>query len=545
MSVRITFLGGLGEVGRNCAALEVEGRICLIDCGLMFPEADMLGVDLVFPDWSWVVERSDDVECVVLTHGHEDHVGALGYFLKQVNVPVYGTDLSLQIAGERIKELGVTPDLRPVPTGEEIRHGPFFFTLIPVCHSIPDAVALAFDTPEGVILHSGDFKLDPTPIDDRATDLGALAEFGDRGVRLYLGDSTNAEKGGFVPSESSLAGPITDIVRNARGRVIAACFSSHIHRVQQIVDAGVAAGRKVALAGRSMMRNSRIASELEVLRLPDGHVVSVNELLRFHPSQQLLIATGSQGEPFSALSRMSNRTHRQISLEKGDTVLISATPVPGNEKAVSKLVSGMLRLGANVYHGLNSPVHVSGHGARDELAVMLRLVRPEAFVPVHGEYRHLHAHARLAEEVGVEQVEVLEDGDRVVMEGDDLWVERAVVEADYVFLDGSSLGGVQTRVLRDRSRLSEAGVVTVAVVIDAGTGELVYDPSFTSWGLVDDPVSVLDVAADEVVELVSARMADGLTDRDQLRAVVRRTVARVVRAETRQRPVVLVEVVEV
>ncbi len=545
MSVRITFLGGLGEVGRNCAALEVEGRICLIDCGLMFPEADMLGVDLVFPDWSWVVERSEDVECVVLTHGHEDHVGALGYFLEQVNVPVYGTDLSLQIAGERIKELGVTPDLRPVPTGEEIRHGPFFFTLIPVCHSIPDAVALAFDTPEGVILHSGDFKLDPTPIDDRATDLGALAEFGDRGVRLYLGDSTNAEKGGFVPSESSLAGPITDIVRNAGGRVIAACFSSHIHRVQQIVDAGVAAGRKVALAGRSMMRNSRIASELEVLRLPDGHVVSVNELLRFHPSEQLLIATGSQGEPFSALSRMSNGTHRQISLEEGDTVLISATPVPGNEKAVSKLVSGMLRLGANVYHGLNSPVHVSGHGARDELAVMLRLVRPEAFVPVHGEYRHLHAHARLAEEVGVEQIEVLEDGDRVVMEGDDLWVERAVVEADYVFLDGSSLGGVQTRVLRDRSRLSEAGVVTVAVVIDAGSGELVYDPSFTSWGLVDDPVSVLDVAADEVVELVSARMADGLTDRDQLRAVVRRTVARVVRAETRQRPVVLVEVVEV
>ena len=545
MSVRITFLGGLGEVGRNCAALEVDGRICLIDCGLMFPEADMLGVDLVFPDWSWVVERSDDVECVVLTHGHEDHVGALGYFLEQVNVPVYGTDLSLQIAGERIKELGVTSDLRPVSTGVEIRHGPFRFTLIPVCHSIPDAVALAFDTPEGVILHSGDFKLDPTPIDDRATDLAALAEFGDRGVRLYLGDSTNAERSGFVPSESSLAGPITDIVRIARGRVIAACFSSHIHRVQQIVDAGVAAGRKVALAGRSMMRNSRIASELEVLRLPKGNVVSVKELLRFHPSQQLLIATGSQGEPFSALSRMSNGTHRQISLEEGDTVLISATPVPGNEKAVSKLVSGMLRLGADVYHGLNSPVHVSGHGARDELAVMLRLVRPEAFVPVHGEYRHLHAHARLANEVGVEQVEVLEDGDRVVMEGDDLWVERAVVEADYVFLDGSSVGGVQTRVLRDRSRLSEAGVVTVSVVIDAVSGELVYDPSLTSWGLVDDPVAVLDTAADEVVELVSARMADGLTDRHQLRAVVRRTVARVVRDETRQRPVVLVEIVEV
>ena len=545
MSVQITFLGGLGEVGRNCAALEVEGKICLIDCGLMFPEADMLGVDLVFPDWSWVVERAEDVECVVLTHGHEDHVGALGYFLEQVNVPVYGTELSLRIAGERIKELGVTADLRPVPTGEEIAHGPFWFTLIPVCHSIPDAVAVAFDTPEGVILHSGDFKLDPTPIDGRATDLGALAELGDRGVRLYLGDSTNAERGGFVPSEGSLSKPIVDIVRAAEGRVIAACFSSHIHRVQQIVNAGVESGRKIALAGRSMLRNSRIASELGVLDLPSEYVVTVPELLRLPADRQMLVATGSQGEPFSALSRMSNGTHRQFALEEGDMVLISATPVPGNEKAVSKLISGMLRLGAEVYHGLNSPVHVSGHAARDELAVMLRLVRPEAFVPVHGEYRHLHAHARLARQVGVEQVKVLEDGDRVVMEGDDLWVERGVVEADYVFLDGSSLGEVQTRVLRDRSRLSEAGVVTVTLVVDAETGALQGDPLLESRGLVDDPVTVLDVATDELVDLVAARVADGLVDLGHLRAVARRTVARVVRRETRQRPVVLVETVEV
>ncbi len=545
MTVQITFLGGLGEVGRNCAALEVEGRICLIDCGLMFPEADMLGVDLVFPDWSWVVERADDVECVVLTHGHEDHVGALGYFLEQVNVPIYGTELSLRIAGERIKELGVVADLRPTPTGEDIVHGPFRFTLIPVCHSIPDAVAVAFDTPEGVILHSGDFKLDPTPIDDRATDLGALAEFGDHGVRLYLGDSTNAERDGFVPSEASLSKPIADIVRAAEGRVIAACFSSHIHRVQQIVNAGVESGRKVALAGRSMLRNSRIASELGVLELPEDQVVNVAELLRLPVGEQMLVATGSQGEPFSALTRMSNGTHRQFSLQEGDMVLISATPVPGNEKAVSKLVSGMLRLGATVYHGLNSPVHVSGHAARDELAVMLRLVRPEAFVPVHGEYRHLHAHARLARQVGVEQVEVLEDGDRVVMEGDDLWVERGVVDADYVFLDGSSLGGVQSRVLRDRGRLSEAGVVTVTLVVDAHNGHLILDPFLESRGLVDNPAAVLDMAADELSELVAARTQDGLTDPGPLRAVARRTVARVVRSETRQRPVVLVEIVTV
>lgn len=545
MSVQITFLGGLGEVGRNCAALEVEGKLCLIDCGLMFPEADMLGVDLVFPDWSWVVDRADDVECVVLTHGHEDHVGALGYFLEQVNVPVYGTELSLRIAGERIKELGVVADLRPAPTGEQTVHGPFRFTLIPVCHSIPDAVALAFDTPEGVILHSGDFKLDPTPIDDRATDLGALAEFGDHGVRLYLGDSTNAERAGFVPSEASLADPIAGIVRAAEGRVIAACFSSHIHRVQQIVNAGWESGRSIALSGRSMLRNSRIASELGVLELPEDNVVNFSELLTLPTYQQMLIVTGSQGEPFSALSRMANGTHRQIALEEGDTVLISATPVPGNEKAVSKLVSGMLRLGATVYHGLNSPVHVSGHAAQDELAVMMRLVRPQAFVPVHGEYRHLHAHARLARQVGVEQVEVLEDGDRVVIEGDDLWVEREVEDAEYVFLDGSSLGGVQPRVLGDRSRLSEAGVVVVTLVVDAESGRLVDDPLLESRGLVDDPGPVLEMAADELRDLVEARTADGLTSPGPLRSVARRAVSRVVRRETRQRPVVLVEIVTV
>ena len=545
MSVQITFLGGLGEVGRNCAALEVDGRICLVDCGLMFPEADMLGVDLVFPDWSWVVERSSDVECVLLTHGHEDHVGALGYFLEQVDVPVYGTELSLRIADARIRELGVKADLRPTPTGEEIVHGPFRFTLIPVCHSIPDAVAVAFDTPEGVILHSGDFKLDPTPIDDRATDLGALAEFGDHGVRLYLGDSTNAERGGFVPSEASLSKPIADIVRAAEGRVIAACFSSHIHRVQQIVNAGAESGRKIALAGRSMLRNSRIASRLGVLELPADRVVTVAELRRLEAGEQMLIATGSQGEPFSALSRMSNGTHRQFELQEGDTVLISATPVPGNEKAVSKLVSGMLRLGATVYHGLNSPVHVSGHAARDELAVMLRLVRPEAFVPVHGEYRHLHAHARLARQVGVGQVEVLEDGDRVVMEGDDLWVERAVVDADYVFLDGSSVGEVQSRVLRDRGRLSEAGVMTVTLAVDRRTGHLIGEPLLESRGLMDDPADVLDIAAEELRELVAARVEDGLIDPGHLRAVARRTVARVVRTRTRQRPVILVEIVTV
>ncbi|HEY7825146.1 MAG TPA: ribonuclease J, partial [Acidimicrobiia bacterium] len=413
MSVSVTFLGGLGEIGRNCAALEVEGKIALIDVGLMFPEEDMLGVDLVFPDWSWLVKRKKDVSCVILTHGHEDHMGALAYFLRDIQVPVYGTELSLKMAAGRIEEVGVESELRTVQQNKWMSHGPFKFQLIPVTHSIPDASAIAFDTPEGMVLHSGDFKLDPTPIDGRPADLPAFAELGRKGVRLLLADSTNAEKPGFEPSESSVGQPITDVIRDAPGRVMAACFSSHMHRVQQIADAGVNAGRKVAFFGRSMHRYTTLATELDILHVPDKSLVDIKELSNYPPDQQLLITTGSQGEPFAALSLMSQGRHKFVELGEGDTVLISAKPIPGNETAVSKVISNLMRRGARVVHGRNSPVHVSGHGAREELLTFLNLIRPQAFVPVHGEYRHLAAHADLARSMGVPQVDVLEDGDRV------------------------------------------------------------------------------------------------------------------------------------
>ncbi|MGH8874564.1 MAG: ribonuclease J, partial [Acidimicrobiia bacterium] len=327
MSVRVTFLGGLGEVGRNCAALEVDGKLALIDCGLMFPEEDMLGVDLVFPDWGWILERRQDVECVVLTHGHEDHVGALGYFLRDIDVPVYGTELSVELARGRVDELGVDADLRRVPTNRWTDHGSFRFMLVPVSHSVPHGAAIAFDTREGIVLHSGDFKLDPTPIDGRPTDLPTFAALGRRGVRLLMADSTNAENPGFVPSESSLGEPIRDIVRDAPGRVIAACFSSHVHRVQQIADAGLAGGRKVAFFGRSMRRNTAVGHELGVLDVPDQEVLDIEELLELPADRQLLITTGSQGEPFAALSLMAVGRHKFVALEPGDTVLISATPI--------------------------------------------------------------------------------------------------------------------------------------------------------------------------------------------------------------------------
>ena len=544
MTVSVTFLGGLGEIGRNCAALEVDGKIALIDVGLMFPEEDMLGVDLVFPDWSWLVERKKDVACVVLTHGHEDHMGALAYFLRELPVPVYGTELSIRMAEGRIEEVGVESDLRTVKQKKWTTHGPFKFMLIPVSHSVPDASAIAFETPEGIVLHSGDFKLDPTPIDGKPTDLPAFASLGQRGVRLLLADSTNAEKEGFEPSESSVGRPIADVIGDATGRVIAACFSSHVHRVQQIADAGVAAGRKIAFFGRSMHRYTTLASELGLLEVPEGSVVDIKDLAGYPAEQQLMITTGSQGEPFAALSLMSQGRHKFVELGEGDTVLISAKPIPGNETAVSKVISNLMRRGARVIHGRNSHVHVSGHAAREELLTFLNLVRPTAFVPVHGEYRHLAAHAELARSMGVRQVDVLEDGDRVTIDGKKTYVERRAVPAGYVYLDGSAVGDVQGGVLRDRSHLADEGVVVVTVGIDHDNGEIVFGPDLDSHGVMDDPTAILDKAAEAVRTAIESHDS-GRTDHAEMQKTVRQAAGKVIRAETSRRPVILPIVMEV
>ena len=395
MSVTITFLGGLGEIGRNCAAVEIDGRIALIDCGLMFPEDDMLGIDLVLPDFSWLIDRADDVACVILTHGHEDHVGALSYFLAEVNVPVYGTELSVRLAASRVEENQIDAEFRAVADNQWVEHDPFRFTLVPVSHSIPQGAAVALDTPEGLVVHSGDFRLDPLPIDGRPTDLPAFAELGRQGVRLLLSDSTNAEKPGFVPSESSLAPALFDIIAESDGRVIAACFASHLHRVQQIAEAAIDSGRKVAFLGRSMLRNTEIGWDLGAVEVDEKHVVGIEEAGDLAPEDVCVISTGSQGEPFAALSLLAAGEHRQLTLEEGDTVLISATPIPGNEQKISRVINGLVRRGARVWHGLNAQVHVSGHANREELLTFLNVVRPNTLIPVHGEYRHLKAHADL------------------------------------------------------------------------------------------------------------------------------------------------------
>lgn len=538
MSVSVTFLGGLGEIGRNCAALEIDGRICLIDCGLMFPEEDMLGVDLVFPDWSWLRDRRADVEFVVLTHGHEDHVGALAYFLRDIDVPVYGSRLTTELARGRIEELGLTPQMHPVAPGEWRKHGPFRFQLIRVSHSVPDATAIAFDTPEGIIIHSGDFKLDPTPIDHQPTDLPAFADLGRQGVRLLLSDSTNAEVPGFVPSEASVGRPLARAVGDAPGRVIAACFSSHVHRVQQLVDAAVAADRFIAFFGRSMHRNTTVASDTGHLDLDADRVVDIKELLEKPAHQQMLITTGSQGEPFAALSLISRGRHKFVEIGEQDTIILSAKPIPGNEFAVSRVISNLTRLGARVIHGSNAPIHVSGHAAVDELLTFINVIRPRAFVPVHGEFRHLHAHAELARRMGIPEVDVLEDGDKVVLTRDSTKVVRRAVPAGYVYFDGASYGDVQSGVLRDRSHLADEGVVVVTVGIDRDAN-LVYGPELDSHGLMDDPEVVLGKAAEAVRQAVAEGIENPEDGVNAMQRLVRQATARVIKAEAARKPVVI------
>ncbi len=542
MTVRVTFLGGLGEIGRNCAVLEIEGRMAMIDCGLMFPTEDMPGVDLVFPDWGWVAERAEDLECVVLTHGHEDHVGALGYLLRDVNVPVYGPPFAIEVARARVEEIGVSADLRTVAEDQWVKHGTFRFLLVPVSHSVPQGCGVAFETPQGIVVHSGDFKLDPTPVDGRPTDLPAFAALGEEGVRLLMADSTNAEQPGFVPSESTVGPEILGIVQRAPGRVIAACFSSHLHRVQQIVDAALQTGRYVSLVGRSMERNTAIGAELGILDLPSDRILPIEELLALPPDEALLISTGSQGEPFSALSLMAVGRHRWVTLGPEDTVIISATPIPGNETAVSRVISGLMRSGAKVVHGRNAHVHVSGHARQEELRTFINLVRPRTFVPVHGEYRHLRTHGEIAEELFVPEVIVCENGDAITLEGDSTTIERQAVPAGYVYLDGAMLGDVQGAVIRDRSHLADEGVVVVTVGFDLRSGECVHGPTLDSHGLMDAPDPVLAKAADA---LLLRLQEGGSSDPVEVRRLIRQVTGQVIKAETGLRPVVLPVVLEV
>ncbi len=549
--VRITFLGGLGEIGRNCAALEVGGRIMLIDCGVMFPDIDMPGVDLVLPDFSWLRENADRVEGCVLTHGHEDHGGGLAFLLRELSLPIYGSQLSLGLASGRIEEAGLLDrtELVPVRDGERRRIGPFDVEFLPVTHSVPHGFATVFRTPQGVVMHSGDFKLDPTPVDGRLTDLGRIGAIANEdGIRLLLADSTNAEEPGHTASESSVGKAMRDLFAQYTGRrFIVACFASHIHRVQQVADAAVASGRTVVTLGRSMLRNVALARELGLLHIPGESLVDIGDISELDPGKTCVISTGSQGEPMSALSLLAAGDHRLLRLKADDVVVISAHAIPGNETAVGKVIDGLHRRGAEVVHAGLADVHVSGHAMQGELQTLLSVARPEYFIPVHGEYRHLTHHARLAMGMGVAESNVLlaEDGD--VVELSDGGIDFAgEVPAGYLYVDGT-VGDVGRGVLRDRRVLSEEGVVMVTVIVDARSGEVLGGPDIVTrgWVFEREAAGLLDEARQAVVDRLAEGAKEGATDPESVRRHMRSALGRFVQQRTRRRPMIVPVVMEV
>jgi ribonuclease J len=450
--------------------------------------------------------------------------------------------LTVEFARARIEEHGITPDLRSIELYEWVDHGPFRFTYIPVSHSIPDAAGIAFDTPEGIVLHTGDFKLDPTPIDGVPTDLRSFASIGARGVRLLLADSTNAEREGYVPSEVTVGERLNEIVSHARGRVLVACFASHVHRVQQAIDAVVRDGRKFAFIGRSMLRNSEIALELGVLSIPDGSLVDLKDLVDLPDADTAIISTGSQGEPFAALSLMAAGEHRSVSLSEDDTVIISATPIPGNETRVSRVINNLYRAGVTVFHGRNTHVHVSGHAAAEELKTFYNAVRPDALVPVHGEYRHMVANAALGRAMNIPEVEICEDGDVVVLEDGEMTIERGAIPAGYVYVDGTEVGGADS-IIRDRRHLADDGVLIVTIGVNFSTGEILIGPDVDSHGVTSDEEDLHAIIRERVEQSVAS--LEHPIDPDLLRTRVRNSATRAVKKTVKRRPVVLPVVIEV
>ena len=550
--VRVTFLGGLGEIGRNCAAFEYQDSILLLDCGLMFPDADMLGIDLVLPDFTWLRENGDRIVGLIASHGHEDHIGALSFLLRELSFPIYGSALTLALAAGRIDEAGLRDrtEFITVADGERRRIGPFDCEFIPVTHSVPHGFATAIHTPQGTILHTGDFKLDLTPVDGRLTALsvmGAIAE--NEGVRLLLSDSTNADSHGHSRSEKSVGSVLRNLFAEQEGRrVITACFASHIHRVQQIADAAIANGRTVTTLGRSMQKNVRIAREMGLLHIPDASLRDIEEVGNLEPGKVCVISTGSQGEPMSALTLMASGESRWLKLNEHDTVILSSHPIPGNEMSVSKVIDGLVRLGVDVVHSGITDVHATGHAKQEELKTVLSITKPEWFTPVHGEYRHLVAHAQLGRMMGVaeDHINVCEDGDQLVITDKGIRREANAVPAGYLFVDGI-VGDVGGGVLRDRRVLAEEGVVVVVVTVDGQSGAIVTGPEVITRGWVYAPEAedLLDGAREAVADAIKQAFANDAADIEALQRAVRRSAGRYVNAQTRRKPMIVPVVMEI
>jgi len=543
-ALRIVALGGLGEVGRNMAVLEYGGRLLIIDCGVLFPEDHQPGVDLILPDFDYIADRMDDVDGIVLTHGHEDHIGAVPYLLRlRRDIPLIGSQLTLAFVEAKLKEHRITPLTHAVREGQTEQVGAFSCEFVAVNHSIPDALAVAVTTPAGTVLHTGDFKMDQLPLDGRITDLRAFARLGEKGVDLFMVDSTNAEVPGFVSPEREI-GPVLDgVFATSARKIVVASFSSHVHRVQQVLDAAAAHDRKVALVGRSMIRNMTIAAELGYLKVPEGVLVDAKRLDGVRDDELVLMCTGSQGEPMAALSRIANNDHK-ISVGPGDTVILASSLIPGNENAVYRVINGLTRLGARVVHGGNAKVHVSGHASAGELLYCYNILRPRNVMPVHGEVRHLVANGALAVKSGV-------PADRVVLAEDGVVVDlvdgRAsvvgAVPCGYVFVDGSSVGGITEADLKDRRILGDEGFISIFAVVSSTDGTVLADPQIHARGFAED-TAVFDDILPEVVSALEEASRGGAVDTYQLQQVVRRVVGRWVSHRLRRRPMIIPAVVE-
>ena len=547
--LQIIPLGGLGEIGKNLTVVRCGDEIIVIDCGLMFPDDEMLGIDLVIPDITYLLENIDLVKAIVLTHGHEDHIGALPYVLRNLNVPVYGTKLTLGILEGRLKENNVdSSSLVPVKPGDLIHIGCFKVGFVNVSHSIADAVALYIKTPLGTIVHTGDFKLDQTPVDGKVTDFHKFAELGDQGVLVMLADSTNAERPGHTLSEKTVGVAFDEAFRNIKDRIIIATFSSNVHRIQQVIDTAHKYNRKVAVLGRSMVNVSNISAELGYLNIPDGVLIDIDEINNYPPSNIVIITTGSQGEPMSALTRMSTSDHRKVGIVPGDTVIISATPIPGNEKLVSRTIDNLLKQGANVIYEKTSGIHVSGHASQEELKLIHNLVRPKFFIPVHGEYRHLRKHAMLAQDLGMpkENVFVAENGNIIEFTKEKGGIVGKV-PSGIVLVDGLGVGDVGIIVLRDRRQLSQDGILIIVVTMDKEMGAVVAGPDIVSRGFVyvRESEELMEEAKEKVKMALEKCEDNNITEWAVIKSNVRDALGRYLYERTRRRPMILPIIMEI
>ena len=544
--LRVVALGGLGEIGRNMTVFEYRGRLLIVDCGVLFPEPDQPGVDLILPDFRYLEGRLNDIEALVLTHGHEDHIGAVPYLLRERrNIPLVGSKLTLALVKSKLQEHRLTPEVREVREGEHLSFGPFDLEFFAVNHSIPDALAVAIKTAAGTVLHTGDFKMDQLPLDGRLTDLAGFARLGGEGVDLLLADSTNAEVPGIVRSERDIAPVLDEVFSNAAQRIIVACFASHVHRVQQVLNTAAKHRRKVAFVGRSMVRNMGVARELGYLHVPGGLLIDLRDAEEMPPGEVVLISTGSQGEPMSALSRMAGRDHA-IRIAAGDTVILASSLIPGNETAVYRVINGLTRLGARVVHKDTSLVHVSGHAPAGELLYLLNMVKPRNFMPVHGEWRHLVAHARLARLTGVpdERIVIAEDGVVVDLVDGKARIAGAV-EAGYVYVDGLTVGEVTETQLKDRRILGDEGFISVIMVLDSSTGKIVGGPEIHTRGSGIDGAKFSSDVLPKLVDALEKAANDGVTDTHALRQLSRRVLGKWVSDNYRRRPMIIPVVVEV